>query len=286
MLMNRLAVLLVVAFLHATDACGQSIRIATYNLNWGNRRGDQVLDAIATADPDLICFQETTVQSEGFLRDRLSESHPHFHSIGHEGRYAAERFAFASKIELTDLSFAPPTAGLFGFYSARLRLADDTLHVIGVHLAPFQVRRGGGIGDAMTALSRTEEIHAIETAAVLKEVDPQVPTVIVGDFNSLSTFHAPKELAEFGFIDAYASVHKDADAHPTWHWPTRPLPLALRIDYIFHTKHFTTTEAAVIRREGSDHSLVLAELELAEQAYPLEPATTADSDGTSLTPTM
>lgn len=87
---------------------------------------------------------------------------------------------------------------------------------------------------------------------------------VLGDFNSISSFKAPQRLTGLGLIDAFASTHDDADSHPTWTWPTRPLPLALRIDYIFHTPHFTTTKAEIIRRDGSDHSLLVAELHYGE----------------------
>src|SRR5690606_8170728 len=101
---------------------------------------------------------------------------------------------------------------------------------------------------------------------IAKAIDPQQPTIVVGDFNSLSTFRAPRRLVELGFVDAYASVHEDADTHHTWTVPTRALPLSLRIDHVFHTPHFVTTGAEIVRREGSDHALVVAELKWAEGA--------------------
>lgn len=61
----------------ASHAWGDSFRVATFNVNWGNQRGDLVLKAINTAKPDLIC-----VQSERFLRDKLSAEFPHFVSMG------------------------------------------------------------------------------------------------------------------------------------------------------------------------------------------------------------
>ena len=67
-------------------------------------------------------------------------------------------------------------------------------------------------------------------------------------------------------VDSYASVTENADTHSTWQWPTRPIPLRLRIDYVFHSKHFRTVDSAIIRREGSDHSLVVATLENVKQA--------------------
>ena len=251
---------LVAAMSLTFSANAQSLRIATYNVNFANQRGDQVMSAISEADPDLVCFQETTVQSEGFLKDQLKSSHPHFYSVGHEGKYYAERFAFASKSELTKLKYIPPTHGLFGFYMAQLRWQDELVQVVNVHLSPVQLQRGSGLSDALTGLSTVEAIHQNEIDAIVKEIDVDHPVIVLGDFNSISMYVAPTKLREVGMLDVFAALHADADNHPTWSWPTRPLPLNLRIDYIFCTRHFTATKAAVVRRVGSDHQLLMAVL--------------------------
>ncbi|OYP31126.1 endonuclease/exonuclease/phosphatase family protein [Rhodopirellula sp. MGV] len=258
------------AFTFAPNTSADSIRIATYNLNWANRRGDQVLDAIRVTSPDVICFQETTPQSETFLQKQLGDRYPHFHSVGHNGQYPAERFSFASRFELSDLAFTPPTADFFGFYSATVELPEDRIRLINVHLSPFVIHRDVSLVDAMASVSATERNHAIEVTAIAKAIPKDLPTVIAGDFNSLSTFCAPKRLRELGLTDAFASINEDADTHPTWSWPTRPVPLALRIDYIFHTPHFRTTHSSIEKRDGSDHSLVVATLEIntASQSSP------------------
>ncbi|MCB9925888.1 MAG: endonuclease/exonuclease/phosphatase family protein [Planctomycetaceae bacterium] len=263
--MKNLISIIIVCFL-ASSAWADTLCVATYNLNYANRRGDQVLDAIATADPDLVCFQETTIQSEGFLREHLKKTHPFFYSVGHKGQYYAERFAFASKTKLTDVKFTEPNAGLFGFYAATAETTRGPIQVVNAHLSPFQFKRGGGIADAMSALSATEEVHATEIAAIVEAIDRNKATIVLGDFNSISTFAAPKRLVELGMIDAFASLHEDSDAHPTWSWPTRPIPISLRIDYIFHTPHFTTTKSGVLRRVGSDHAMLYAVLKVGEQA--------------------
>ncbi|TWU39390.1 endonuclease/exonuclease/phosphatase family protein [Novipirellula artificiosorum] len=256
------SIALLVAFLGilSSAASGETFTIATYNLNWGNRRGDQILDAVSEADADLICFQETTPVSETFLKERLAKTYPHFHSVGHQGKYLGERFVFASKTSLANTRYVGPATGLFGFFSASIPIAGESVHIVNVHLTPFQVQRGGGITDAMTAVSATEQIHSSEVTAIIQSLDIKKPTIVIGDFNSLSSFNAPNRLVELGFIDSFASVITDADTHPTWHWPTRPLPLALRIDYIFHTPHFETIKSEIIKRDGSDHSLVVSEL--------------------------
>ncbi len=267
--MKNLAVLLIFDFVLVSGADAQSLRIATYNLNWGNRRGDQVIDAIETADADIVCFQETTPQSERFLKTRLAARYPYFHAKGYDGRHAAERFAFASNVKLDNVTFYPPEHGVFGFYTATCEFGGDEVRIMNVHLAPYHFGRVDGIRTAMAALSGTEERHAKEIDVIVKAIDISQPTIVIGDFNSLSDFNAPKKLRQIGMVDSFASVNPDAEMHPTWHWPTKPL--ALRIDYIFCTQHFRTIESKVIRREGSDHYLVVSELTRKEPAVESEP---------------
>lgn len=243
---------------------GQSFRIATFNVNYANTRGDQVLEAISEASPDILCLQETTLQSEGWLRKQLVASHPEFPAAGHEGKYYAERFAFASKLKPVELVYHPPKAGLFGFYEATYEIHGRMVRIINVHLSPFGIPRGAGLTDALAAISRTEARHTSEIEAILKSIDPQTPTIVCGDFNSLSTFKAPSSLVEHGFIDSFAALHETPDQHVTWHWPSRPIPLRFRIDYIFHSRHFLTTDSAVIEKQGSDHFMVVSELKFVD----------------------
>ena len=257
--------LLLVQGFAIADEPARSFRVATYNLNWGNRRGDQVLDALVTSKADVLFLQETTLQSERFLRQRLKRSYPYFHAVGHQGRYGAERFAFASKVSLRELVFHPPANGLFGFYAAVCDFGDTPVRLVNVHLTPFLIPRSSSILEAMAAVNRIENQHAAEIHAICNEFDPASPTIVAGDFNSISTFTAPTHLANLGLTDSFAAMHEDADLQATWHWATRPIPLKLRIDYIFHTPHFRTVQSQILQRRGSDHSLVVSELRLIEQ---------------------
>jgi endonuclease/exonuclease/phosphatase family metal-dependent hydrolase len=254
--------LIVVLSAASLEAAAQSIRVATFNVNWGNQHGDRMLEAIAAAKADILCLQETTPQAERFLKPRLADRYPEFHVVGHEGDYYAERFVFASRVKPLALKFHPPEAGLFGFYVATFRIEGREVCVVNVHLAPVVIEPESRMLDAMNALADFEERHAKEIEAILAAIDPEKPTIIAGDFNSVSTFKAPQRLLEKGFIDSFASMHDDADHHATWKWPTRPLPLALRIDYLFHTPHFETTASEILRDGGSDHYPLVSELKL------------------------
>ena len=263
---------LAILFLAVPDIafCAQPLRVATYNLNFANRSSDAVLDAIAEADADILCLQETTPNSERFLRRKLAADYPEFYAAGHKGKHFAERFVIASKRKLRDVVFEPPGEGPFGFHHAIFDHEGTDIRIINVHLLPFVVPKNATLADAMKVVSATETVHATEIAEILKVVDGTKPAIVAGDFNSLSTFVAPAALTGSGFIDGYAAVHEKADTHPTWQWPTRPIPLRLRIDYIFHSKHFRTIDSAIIRREGSDHSLVVTTFEFAEQSDALQ----------------
>ncbi|MHB8862864.1 MAG: endonuclease/exonuclease/phosphatase family protein [Pirellulaceae bacterium] len=261
-----------------------SLRIATYNLNWGNRYGDEVLDAIAESKAEILFLQESTLQSEQFLQSRLKASHPHFFVAGQDGRYAAERFAFASKFPLRDVVFTPPDKGLFGVFSACCEILGTRVTLINVHLTPFIIQPDDGVAGLMAALKATEVKHTAEIEAICAKLDTKWPTIIAGDFNSLSTFAAPGHLRKRGLIDSFAAVHDDADLHPTWFWPTRPLPLRARIDYIFHTSHFRTASSAVVKREGSDHFLLVSELHIVQPADPPVPSAESHSNAKSWLP--
>lgn len=260
----RFSITAIVLLLLISDAYAQQLRIATYNVNCRNNQRDKILEAIKAVDADIVCLQETTRPLERFLAKQLATTYPHTHSAGHHGKIPAERFTIASKHQLHELIFHPPQAGLFGFYSAEFELGKERVHLTTVHLAPFLVRRGAGLREVIAAISEAEAVHAREMKSILQRVNANEPTIILGDFNSVANFRAPQQLVAKGFVDTFASAYENAEAHPTWSWPTKPLPLQLRIDYVFHTVHLKTLNAKVIRREGSDHSLVVAELELAK----------------------
>ncbi len=240
------------------------LRVATYNICWGNMDLDRIGDAIAQSEADIVLLQETTPRSEQYLSQRFRRTYRYVHFVGYRGAYAAERFGYLSKHRLTSLKFHPPVGkGLFGSYHARCRWQQQDIQLVNVHLMPLVIRRGARLTDVLGTYSQTEQVHAQEIERIVRQLEKDKPTVVAGDFNSLSAFVAPRRLKDLRFIDSLDSVTKDGDGAVTWQWPTRPLPLRLRIDYIFHSPHFQTNSARVVEVTGSDHHLVVSELALA-----------------------
>jgi endonuclease/exonuclease/phosphatase family metal-dependent hydrolase len=181
---------------------------------------------------------------------------------GHTGNYAAERCGFISKLALSNVDYIPPAHGLFGTYIATLQYNNASVRIANVHLTPFVIRRDSSVTEAIQALFAIEAIHSKEINEVVERISIETPTIVCGDFNSLSHFSAPQYLQSMGFLDSFASVNDKPDSVPTWRWPIGQTHIQFRIDYIFHTKHFETLESRLYPASGSDHSIVVSELRL------------------------
>jgi len=111
-------------------------------------------------------------------------------------------------------------------------------------------------------LRDTETIHMDEIKRINGCLAADTSTIVLGDFNSLPGFKAPRYLRDNGFTDSVASVQGGADPVPTFRWQTRVGTFEFRIDYIFHDASFRAVSSRVIRNKSSDHYLVVSELEL------------------------
>lgn len=257
----RMLALLCLAF--CSGAVAEPFRLATFNLNWGNDDWDGIVETVKQADADVVCFQETTLEGERILRNRLRADYPYFHAAGHRGRLAAERFAFASRKPLSAVTYIPPRAGPFGHFAATAKLGGSEVRIINVHLAPVRARPTDSPLFVLRAMADAERERVAEIAEIMETVNPGVPTILAGDFNSVSTAVALQRLSALGFVDSVAATHDDPEAQKTWFWHTGTGTVSLRIDYLFHSPHFTAKETRVIPHERSDHALVLAELVVA-----------------------
>lgn len=243
------------------DQPAGGLKVAAYNINWGNIDLKTAVSTIQKADADVVCLQETNGTSERYIRRALKKTYRQMHFRGHRGKYGAERFGFLSRHPITTLSFVPPKHGLFGAYVARARVRGVEIQIVNVHLQPVIPPRNAGLLQALSAFAAMEQTHAKEISHIFEKLVPDSPTIIAGDFNSLSTFQAPSFLKKRGFVDSFAQVHDNPDAQPTWRWRFRNGAWSLRIDYIFHSRHLTTTESAVIRSSASEHYLVASVLQ-------------------------
>ncbi|APZ96973.1 endonuclease/exonuclease/phosphatase family protein [Fuerstiella marisgermanici] len=240
----------------------KALSIATYNICWGNVNLPLMLETIRQADADVVCLQETTARSEVLLRQQLKDVYPNIRFSGHNGPYAAERFGVLSKLRLAKYRFHWPPRRFFGFVTFSVSHNSQAVNIVNVHLAPFTLQRPRSIGQLMQQLSNTELQHKEEIEAVIQFVDTKTPTILAGDFNSMTGFAAPRRLQDAGFTDSFAAVTESPAKHPTWFWPLRTGTAQLRIDYIFHSPHFQTVSSHIDPANASDHRLLLSKVKL------------------------
>lgn len=243
----------------AEDGATARLVVATHNILTGNADLVGTAAAIRESGADVVCLQETIPNSEQFLRRALADLYPHARfSVGkiHNGP------GFLSKYPIRAYAYVVSTAGINGTGYAVVEVKGRLIQVVNVHLTPGGFGFGGVRG-AGKAVRDMEATHALEMEELFKNVNPSSPTLVMGDFNSLSEQTAPTFLRERGFIDSFASVTPYPDVYKTIHFRWRGVELGMRIDFLFHTPHFTTKESRVIRKGGSDHSLVVSALDFA-----------------------
>lgn len=266
-----LLIVMPIAFALASNGItfGQSLRVATYNVNWENTAPDQMVDAIREANGDIACIQETTVAWFRLFKTRLSDLYPYC--------YQVKEFAFLSKHPLHGIG-----ANDYSEYAiATLVIEGHRIQLASVHLSPLRLPGNANILTLMKELTDRDEEHVGELRGMLDGLDLKIPTAIVGDFNGISKSQASLVLQQAGFSDSFASANKTPDQIPTWDLnrmlaieagqhpkqltdAANYVPVGLRLDFIYHCDNFETTTSEVIRRKGSDHDLVVSELRILE----------------------
>jgi endonuclease/exonuclease/phosphatase (EEP) superfamily protein YafD len=239
-----------------------TLTVATFNINFGNPDLPAVVAAIRKSGADIVALQETNAASERFLRRQLAKEYPFMQFRPPKGEYLASGFGFLSRFPLEDRKFLEPKHGLFGTCICRVRVGGQAIQIVSVHLSPLGALREVGLAAALGKLAEVEAVHKKEILRILEGVDAAGPALILGDFNSLSTFVAPRILLEKGFSDSFAAVTKEPEGHPTWRWKVAGKEMAYRLDYIFHRGGLTTRESRVVPTEASDHSLLVSRISL------------------------
>ncbi len=135
-----------------SPATGTRLRIATYNLNWGNRKLSLVTDAILRSKAHVVALQETTPASESHLKTSLGAHFPYMAFRGFKGKYYGERFGILSKYPITRSDFIDPQHGFFGAHVTVIKTDGGSVQIANVHLQPADVYSASGLVAAMKAV--------------------------------------------------------------------------------------------------------------------------------------
>jgi vancomycin resistance protein VanJ len=199
--------------------------------------------AIRESNADLIGLSElASLQAEA--ASSLINLYPYqfLNGIGIPGKGLLSRFPLHTA---EHLELHPSRPDLQAY--ATLGTAEETqnLRVIVAHPPPPPTQR------------RYKQLKSLREMAT----DGQ-PTLLMGDFNMVESQPAYQSYVAAGLID----VFREAGTGAGLTYPLRrakiPLPLLIRIDFIWHTHHLRANRAWVGTDYGSDHLPIFAELTL------------------------
>lgn len=240
---------------HADTATKSSLRLMTFNVNFGNPDPDDALAAIEKADVDIVLLQEITAEWKKLLAKRFAKQYPH--QVFRIHTRAAGGLAVLSKQSIkTEEVLASP---LHGWFPAQRLVVDSTLgslQILNVHLRPA-VDGGSWIKGFMT----TPPLRRKEIETYWKKLTTSgVHTVVAGDFNEDPTGTA------VAFLENNKLARVVTSGPTTWRYHVTSAAgssdvLTLDIDHVMLSNKLTATASEVIDAGASDHRPVVVTIE-------------------------
>jgi len=220
-----------------------NLRIATYNLfEGGGSSYNRLIEFVHQANLDVLCLQEVNHWEDADMA-RLKDftDKTLFSSYAFGNSNTEYKLATVAKHPITN-KVLHAEAFWHAALETRIKVEGKEIVVFNLHLDPWQES------------SREKEINR-----VLAAVDPHVPTIITGDFNSLSPqddygsnllpllmakgiskygtqaieHRVVDRLLSMGFVDAAVQVNEFIPTVPTAFSTDKDHEVPVRIDYIF-----------------------------------------------------
>jgi len=226
--------------------------VMTYNVNQVRWNDASTLAAVGASDADIVFLQEVNQAWARVLEERYAVQYPvrRFATTEDHGG-----LAILSKYPIEDRGVLHYGTD---FHPAWYVVADTPgglVQVIHVHLrAMFD-----GDGNALSNFFSTSGDHKAELESFMKETEPGLPTLVVGDFNESPKGDAVRWLESRGFRNALPLYRP---GQFTWQGKSLAATLDMTIDHVMFDGAFEPLSSWVERRGGSDHLPVLASIEL------------------------
>lgn len=253
------------------------MKLATWNVNSLKVRLPQVLEWLASRQPDIVCLQETKLEDKAFPRAELA-------SAGYQAAFAGQKtyngVAILSRLPLGEVS-----VGIPGLADEQQRLIAAT--VAGVRVVCGYFPNGQSVGSEKYAY-KLRWIEAL-TAWLRDEIVRHPRLALLGDYNiapEARDVHDPqawegqvlfseperaafRALLDLGLKDAFRLFEQPEKVYSWWDYRMLAFRrnMGLRIDHILLSSDMagectacTVDKEARKAERPSDHAPVIAEL--------------------------
>lgn len=227
------------------------LRLATFNTFVQTADAAHVVAFAEAYDPDVLVLQEVFPPRQDVLDAALADLYPFrvaVQSEGVGGLAVLSRFPVIEERPVTEPVAASRTTEV-----VVLDIGGQAVQVVPVHLLSPCPTCGTSVSER---LELEGEVRSAEVGEVLDALDPDLPAVVAGDFNSTDRSGPYRRLAEAGFTDP----HRDVGSGPGFTWPNdSAVGAVFRIDWIL-VRGLEPVSAFVADGGPSDHRPVVADL--------------------------
>jgi endonuclease/exonuclease/phosphatase family metal-dependent hydrolase len=221
--------------------------VATYNVNFGLAGDPATLEAILKTGADVVLLQETTPAWEAVIRRTMSSRYRYI-EFRHD-RWPAGGMAFLSRHPLEQIVASPSPLGFFPAWRVVVKTPAGPVQLINLHLKPPVSKSGSYVSGYFTTPPERER----EMKGHLALVKPDLPTMVLGDFNE-SSGGGLSVLKKRRYRDVLST-----SSTPTWRWKVGPFTLRKQLDHIIYDpRQLECLGARVLDVGRSDHLPVVA----------------------------
>jgi vancomycin resistance protein VanJ len=228
----------------------------TFNVH-RDRAGDRnTVDAVGAAGADIVCLQEVTAAWEAALRERYATEYPYSLFAPKEN---AGGLAVLSRFPLEDHGVVPIEGDLHPGWVVHAIAPDPgvRMQLVVVHLRSLF----NGSRDWISNYFASDRDHVREMHVFMGRAQPELPTIVLGDFNESPDGDAVRLLEGRGYRNALPAFRPGQ-----YTWKGASIGHDMVIDHILvPTPSFDLLDAWVGRRGGSDHLPVVARIELVRE---------------------
>ncbi|KTD07047.1 endonuclease/exonuclease/phosphatase family protein [Legionella jamestowniensis] len=234
-----------------------TLRISTYNINWGKgpwklTSPTTSMDALRQTNADIILLQETTPFWQEMLEKNFGKRYPYRYFQHHNN---AGGLAVIAKFPCETIEYIHPQIGWHPIWIFKSDTSLGPIQFANLHLTPPLVNESS-MGFMFHALFTSPPIRLQEIYHVKQCLQPEIPTIIAGDFNEGDNGGVVNYLRNQNFIDALNATQFKGY---TWRWRIAILCFRERLDRMFSSPSLKPVNSEVIYDGDSDHFPLLVD---------------------------